>query len=244
MECIGKGKARKPFEFGVKASLVITHKSGLIVGARSFPGNPYDAHTLAQQLERTNRLLQEIGTTPTTAVVDLGFKGVDVDMAPVQLIHCGKLKSLDTQQRRWLKRCQAIEPAIGHAKSDCRMDRCWLQSTAGDGLHTVLCAACFNIRWMLRAIARKGLVALLFALSQWALWVQRSGAAWIADATQAIQLTQFNWRWCQRWSRPCVEASWNLQGRRHHPILFAGGTSCASVTRTCRPCAATTWADC
>ena len=46
VECIGKGKARKPYEFGVKASIAVTHKQGLIVGARSFPGNPYDQRTL------------------------------------------------------------------------------------------------------------------------------------------------------------------------------------------------------
>ena len=52
-ECIGKGKARRPYEFGVKVSLAVTHKQGLMVGARSFPGNPYDGHTLAAQLEQT-----------------------------------------------------------------------------------------------------------------------------------------------------------------------------------------------
>ena len=170
VECIGKGKARKPYEFGVKVSLAVTHKHGLMVGARSFPGNPYDGHTLAEQLEQTNTLLQDIGVKPTTAVVDLGFRGVDAACAPVQLIHRGKFKSLDAQQRRWLKRRQAIEPAIGHTKSDHRMDRCWLGGSSGDALHAVLCAAGFNIRWLLRAIAAKGLVALFLALSQLALY--------------------------------------------------------------------------
>jgi transposase, IS5 family len=177
VECIGKGKARKPYEFGVKVSLAITHNSGLMVGARSFPGNPYDGHTLAEQLEQTNTLLQDIGVAPNTAVVDLGFRGVDEACAPVQLIHRGKLKSLDAQQRKWLKRRQAIESAIGHAKSDHRMDRCWLGGSSGDALHAVLCAAGFNIRWLLRAIAAKGLAALLLVLSQWVLWLR-----WIASA--------------------------------------------------------------
>ena len=139
---------------------------GLMVGARSFPGNPYDGHTLAEQLEQTNTLLQDIGVKPTTAVVDLGFRGVDEACAPVQIIHRGKFKSLDEQQRRWLQRRQAIEPAIGHTKSDNRMDRCWLGGSSGDALHAVLCAAGYNIRWLLRAIAAKGLVALLLLLSQ------------------------------------------------------------------------------
>ena len=179
VECIGKGKARKPYEFGVKVSLAVTHKHGLMVGARAFPGNPYDGHTLAEQLEQTNTLLQDIGVLPTTAVVDLGFRGVDEACAPVQIIHRGKFKSLDAQQRKWLKRRQAIEPAIGHTKSDNRMDRCWLSGSTGDALHAVLCAAGFNIRWLLRAIAAKGLVALILALSQTALY-----AACIATALQ------------------------------------------------------------
>jgi transposase, IS5 family len=177
VECIGKGKARKPYEFGVKVSLAITHQHGLMLGARSFAGNPYDGHTLAEQLEQTNNLLQDLGTQPTTAVVDLGYRGVDEACAPVQIIHRGKFKSLGVQQRQWLKRRQAIEPAIGHAKSDHRMDRCWLQGATGDALHAVLCAAGFNIRWLLRAITAKGLKALFLVLSHWALW-QR----WIASA--------------------------------------------------------------
>jgi len=53
----------------------------------------------------------------------------------VEIIHRGKYKSLTKPQRRWLKRRQAVEPAIGHLKSDHRMDRCWLQGKLGDALH-------------------------------------------------------------------------------------------------------------
>ena len=56
VECISKGKARTPYEFGVKVSLAVTHKQGLMVGARSFPGNPYDGHVLSAQLEQTINL--------------------------------------------------------------------------------------------------------------------------------------------------------------------------------------------
>jgi IS5 family transposase len=162
-ECIGKGKARQPYEFGVKVSLAVTHQNGLMVGARSFPGNPYDGHTLAAQIEQTNTLLQDIGVKPTTAIVDLGYRGVDKELAPVEVIHRGKFKSLTPKQRTWLKRRQAIEPLIGHAKADHRMDRCWLKGAEGDALHAVLCAAGFNIRWLLRAIARLGLPGLFLA---------------------------------------------------------------------------------
>ena len=158
------GKARQPYEFGVKVSLAVTHKQGLMVGARSFPGNPYDGHVLGAQLEQTTTLLQDIGVKPTTAVVDLGFRGVDAEVAPVQVIHRGKSKTLSDMQRRWLKRRQAIEPAIGHAKHDNGMQRCWLKGSEGDALHAVLCAAGFNIRWLLRAIVRLGLAAVLLCL--------------------------------------------------------------------------------
>ena len=141
VECIGKGKARKPYEFGVLVSLAVTHQHGVMAGVRSFPGNPNDGHTRAEQLEQANTLLQDIGVKPAIAVVDLGFRGVDAAGAPVQIIHRGKFKSLDVQQRRWFKRRQAIAPAIGHTKSDNRMDRCWLGGSSGDALHAVRCCA-------------------------------------------------------------------------------------------------------
>ena len=141
VECLAKGKARKPYEFGVKVSLAVTHKSGLMVGARSFPGNPYDGHILAAQLEQTTNLLQDLGRSPAQVIVDLGFRGVDADNPGVEIIHRGRYKSLTSEQRRLLKRRQAIEPMIGHTKSDNRMDRCWLQGAIGDALHALSCAA-------------------------------------------------------------------------------------------------------
>ena len=166
VECIGKGKARKPYEFGVKVSLAVTHKSGLMVGARSFPGNPYDGHILAAQLEQTTNLLQDLGRSPAQVIVDLGFRGVDADNPGVEIIHRGRYKSLTSEQKRWLKRRQAIEPMIGHTKSDNRMDRCWLQGAIGDALHALSCAAGYNIRWLLRAIVRLGLKVAFLRLLQ------------------------------------------------------------------------------
>ena len=56
------------------------------------------------------------------------------------------------EQRRWLKRRQSIEPVFGHLKNDHRMDRNWLKGEVGDAMHAVLCAAGYNIRWLMRAI--------------------------------------------------------------------------------------------
>ncbi|MET3518183.1 IS5 family transposase [Pseudacidovorax sp. 1753] len=166
VECIGKGKARKPYEFGVKVGVAITHRQGLMVGARSFTGNPYDGHTLAEQLQQVRILTEDTGARLKEVVVDLGFRGVDADNPGVQIIHRGKFKSLTALQRRWLARRQAVEPAIGHLKQDHGMERCWLRGDTGDALHAVLCAAGYNIRWLLRAIVRlglRGLVVPLFA---------------------------------------------------------------------------------
>lgn len=167
VECIGKGKARKPYEFGVKVSVAVTHKQGLMVGARSFPGNPFDGHTLAAQLEQTRILLEDVGTAPKQAIVDLGYRGVDADNPGVEIIHRGKFKSLAAQQRRWLRRRQAVEPGIGHLKQDHRMDRCWLRGAIGDALNAVLSAAGYNLRWLLRAIIRRGIKPLFLRLLTW-----------------------------------------------------------------------------
>jgi IS5 family transposase len=169
VECIGKGKARKPYEFGVKAAVVISHQTGLMVGARSFPGNPYDGHILSAVLEQATNLLQDVAVKIKVVVADLGFRGVDADNPDKAIIHRGKFKSLSPQQRAWLRRRQAVEPAIGHLKSDHRMDRCWLKGALGDALHTISCAAGYNLRWLLRAIAKLGIGPAFLCLLQMAL---------------------------------------------------------------------------
>lgn len=166
VECISKGKARQPYEFGVKTSLAITEKQGLIVGARTFTGNPYDGHTLAGQLEQTRILLENVpgDLQPKVVLADLGYRGVDAEVAPATVIHRGRYRTLSAPQRRWLRRRQAIEPIIGHVKHDHGLQRCWLKGSEGDALHAVLCAAGFNLRWLLRAIVRLGLRPVFFAL--------------------------------------------------------------------------------
>ena len=166
VECIGKGKARKPYEFGVKAAVVVSHQTGLMLGARSFPGNPYDGHILSAVLEQASNLMQDIKAQIKVVVADLGFRGVDADNPNKDIIHRGKFKSLSPQQKGWLRRRQAVEPAIGHLKSDHRLDRCWLKGALGDALHTISCAAGYNLRWLLRAIARLGIAPAFLCLLQ------------------------------------------------------------------------------
>ena len=134
-----------------------------MLGARTFPGNPYDGHILSAVLEQATNLTQDLGLKLKHIVVDLGFRGVDADNSGKEIIHRGKFKSLSAKQKKWLKRRTAVEPAIGHLKSDHRMDRCWLQGALGDALHSISCAAGYNLRWLLRAIARLGIGGGFFA---------------------------------------------------------------------------------
>jgi IS5 family transposase len=74
VECLAKGKARTPYEFGVKVSVAVTAGEGLVVGMRSMPGNPYDGHTVDSQLEQVQILT---GHTPKIALADRGYRGVE-----------------------------------------------------------------------------------------------------------------------------------------------------------------------
>jgi IS5 family transposase len=161
-----------------------------MVGARTFPGNPYDGHPLAAQIRHTTTLLDNIGTKPTKAVVDLGYRGADDDVPTVNVIHRGKAKRLIARQKARLRRHQAVEPAIAHLKTDYRMDRCWLKGSEGDAMHAVLCAAGFNIRWLTSAIAAqpaKAAEALLMVLF-W-LWscLQAALSGYRAESKPAIK---------------------------------------------------------
>ena len=176
MECIGKGKARSKYEFGVKVSLAITHKSGLIVGAKCFPGTHYDGHTLHAQIAQSNALIARCGKVIKQAVVDLGFRGIDVALANpgVDVKHRGRVKSMTKAERKILKRRQAIEPVIGHVKHDHGMLRCHLKGALGDAIHVICCAVGFNIGWLMRAIKRLGLKG-LFAFVMRLIWLSKIG---------------------------------------------------------------------
>ena len=180
VKCSAKGKARKPYEFGVKVSVAVTHKQGLPVSARSFPGNPWDGHTLAEQIEQSTILLEDIGVKPRQ-VVDLGYRGKEVDAANpgVEIIHRGRYKTMSENERQLLKRRQAVEPAIGHLKADYRMNRCWLKGSMGDALHALSCAVGYNLRWLIRAVVRLGLRGLLLCLS----WLAYSARLAIKNPT-------------------------------------------------------------
>lgn len=192
VDCISKGKAKQPYEFGVKVGIASTFKGNLIVGARAFHGNPYDGHTLREQLEQAAILMQDSRSKPATAFVDLGYRGVDADNPDVHIVHRGKAKRISEQERKLLRRRQAIEPIIGHLKADHRMDRCHLKGERGDRLHAVLCAAGSNIKWLLRMIVKKGvsfLRSVFLCLQQ----ARVLGRPWVAAVMAKCIGTANNW---------------------------------------------------
>jgi IS5 family transposase len=149
VECIAKGKAHKRYEFGCKASVATTSKSNWIVGAQALHGNPYDGHTLEGAIAQVERLTK---TTPQDVVVDKGYQGHRyAGEAQVHVVRTIP-KRATRAVRRMLKRRAAVEPTIGHLKSDNRMSRNHLAGQAGDRINTLLAAAGYNLRKLLRWI--------------------------------------------------------------------------------------------
>lgn len=149
VECISKGKARTPYEFGVKVSIATTLKEGLAVGMRSMPGNPYDGHTLAQTLEQVG-ILTGTDRLPATAIVDKGYRGVEIE--GVRILRSGQKRGITRALKAMIKRRSAIEPAIGHMKMDGRLGRNPLKGALGDAIHAVMCGAGHNLRLILAAL--------------------------------------------------------------------------------------------
>jgi IS5 family transposase len=149
VECIGKGKAQARYEFGVKVSLATTNAVApggqFVLGARALPGNPYDGHALAEQIAQTRRIT---GVEIERAYVDRGYRGHDADKSRVFI--SGQKRGITPTIRRERRRRSAIEPVIGHLKSDGHLGRNFLLGTEGDAINLVLAAAGHTLR-LLRA---------------------------------------------------------------------------------------------
>jgi len=148
VECIGKGKAHKKYEFGVKASIATTHKSNFVVGIKALPGNPYDGHTLKEALDQVERLT---GIRPSEGYVDLGYRKHDEDKTK---IHIARTKvALKTYAlRKDMRRRNAIEPVIGHLKSDGHLGRNYLKGSEGDKINALFSGIGHNFRLILRKL--------------------------------------------------------------------------------------------
>lgn len=145
VRCIAKGKIHKRYEFGSKASFVTTSKDNWVVSAQSLD-NPYDGHTLESALDHATTLT---GIRPEHAYCDMGYRGHGIkEKTKVHLV--GKIPKRATKAlRKWMKRRAAVEPIIGHLKSDYRLNRNHLKGKAGDHANVVLAAAAYNMAKLL-----------------------------------------------------------------------------------------------
>jgi IS5 family transposase len=173
VECIGKGKARAPYEFGCKVSIatpVTSPKGGqFVLHAKALHGNPFDGHTLAPVVADLERLT---GVETRRIHVDKGYRG-HRHPEKFRVWISGQVRRVTTAIRREMKRRAAVEPVIGHVKAEHRMGRNYLKGRDGDRNNAVLAAAGYNFhllrRW-LEALLRvlfltilRGLPETLFA---------------------------------------------------------------------------------
>lgn len=152
VECIGKGKAHRPYEFGVKVSVATTqaHAKGgqFLTHVRALPGNPFDGHTLATVIPEMEAL---VGNTIERLLADKGYRGHN---APpdykFRVFTSGQIRRVTPKIKRELRRRSAIEPVIGHLKSEHRMGRNYLWHRHGDAANAVLAAVGYNFRRLIR----------------------------------------------------------------------------------------------
>lgn len=147
VECIAKGKAHKKYEFGVKVGIVSTSKESFVLAAKSLPGNPYDGHTMQACMEQATRVT---GVTPQEAYADRGYKGHGCNTDAFKVWLSGAKRGLTPAIERKIKRRNAVEPVIGHLKSDGRLARNFIKGVEGDAMNALLCGAGHKIIRKLR----------------------------------------------------------------------------------------------
>lgn len=152
VECIGKGKAHRPYEFGVKVSVatpIARAKGGqFAIHAKAMAGNPYDGHTLATVIPEIEAL---VGNTIERVLADAGYRGHNAPPEyKFRVYTAGQKRRMTPQIKRQMRRRSAVEPVIGHLKAEHRMGRNYLAHHAGDAANAVLAAAGYNFSLLLR----------------------------------------------------------------------------------------------
>jgi transposase, IS5 family len=154
VECIGKGKARAPYEFGCKVSIATpatSPKGGqFVLHAQALHGNPYDGHTLGPVVAELEKLT---GVETRRIHVDKGYRGHN-HTQKFRVWITGQVRRVTKPIRREMKRRAAVEPVIGHVKAEHRMDRNYLKGRDGDRANAVLAAAGYNFSLLLRWLER------------------------------------------------------------------------------------------
>jgi len=149
VECIGKGKADKPYEFGCKVSLTTTVNPApaghFVLHTAALHGRPYDGHTLKPMMEAMEAWT---GIEPKRIYVDKGYRGHDYPNK-LRVFKSGQKRSITKAIKRELKRRSVIEPIIGHVKHEHRLNRNYLSGLVGDKVNALLAATGYNFRLIL-----------------------------------------------------------------------------------------------
>ncbi|MBZ9710320.1 IS5 family transposase [Mesorhizobium sp. ESP7-2] len=152
VECIGKGKAHAPYEFGVKVSIATTlerSKGGqFALHAKALPGNPYDGHTLATVIPDMEKTIgNEIGRI----LADAGYRGHNApESHKLRVFTAGQKRRVTPAIKRQMRRRSAVEPVIGHIKAEHRMGRNYLAGEQGDAINAILAAAGYNFSLLIK----------------------------------------------------------------------------------------------
>lgn len=145
--CIAKGKARTPYEFGCKVSLIVTHKQGLALSSRALSQAFYDGHILEDSLKNAE---SNTSSSIKQTFADKGYRGHGIEEREIYI--SGQRRGITQALKKNLKRRSAIEPHIGHMKSEGKLRRNFLKGFLGDQLNAILCAVGHNLRLILRHI--------------------------------------------------------------------------------------------
>jgi transposase, IS5 family len=179
VQCISKGKERKKYEFGNKVSITCTQNTGVIVGAKSFR-NEYDGHTLEASLKQVKELT---GKEPRNAAVDRGYRGIKVIgetkiNTPKPFNDKTQTKHQQQKLKESFRRRAAIEPVIGHLKTDNRLSRNFYKGIFGDNINVMLSAAAFNFKRMMNIWKRNflALFQIIFQIIYNIFWIRKNSS--------------------------------------------------------------------
>jgi len=148
VECIGKGKAHKKYEFGVKVSVTSPLHTNFVIGIKSLPGNPFDGHTLTGCLDQVENLT---GVRPKDVFADNGYRGNKEKQSNIFVARTAKSRKTKTV-KKLMRRRNAVEPLIGHLKSDGHLKRNYLKGKFGDFFNAVMSGVGYNFRMILKKL--------------------------------------------------------------------------------------------
>jgi len=150
VECIGKGKVAKPYEFGCKVSVTTSINPApaghFVLHITALHGRPFDGHTLKPVLESYE---QQVGTTPERVYVDKGYQGHHFEPKN-RVFKSGQKRGVHGVIKKELRRRSVVEPIIGHLKADHHLGRNYLKGQQGDKVNALLSGAGYNFKLLLK----------------------------------------------------------------------------------------------